>query len=167
MASGHDNQVTKQVGEYLVAAEICRRGYLATTFTGNVPHFDILASSVNGKHQAIQVKAIKGAGWQFNCRAFFDIQLNGKKQTIGNLVAPPAHLDLICVLVQLRGQGRDIFYVLTWTDLQRIAFDHHNAYLKKHKGIRPKKHDSFHMAISAELLKEYQDRWEILDKRLR
>jgi hypothetical protein len=27
------------VGEYLVAAEVCRRGLIATTFTGNVPHY--------------------------------------------------------------------------------------------------------------------------------
>jgi hypothetical protein len=58
MATGRDNQLTKQVGEYLVAAEVCRRGFIATTFTGNVPHYDIIASNASGRHQAIQVKAI-------------------------------------------------------------------------------------------------------------
>jgi len=41
-------QLTKQVGEYLVAAEVCRRGLIATTFTGNVPHYDIIASNTTG-----------------------------------------------------------------------------------------------------------------------
>lgn len=52
MATGRDNQRTKQVGEYLVAAEVCRRGFIATTFTGNVPHYDIIASNATGRHQA-------------------------------------------------------------------------------------------------------------------
>jgi hypothetical protein len=50
MATGRDNQLTKQVGEYLVAAEVCRRGFIATTFTGNVPHYDIIASDGSGRH---------------------------------------------------------------------------------------------------------------------
>ena len=44
MATGRDMQLTKMIGEYLVCAELCRRGLLATTFTGNVPEFDILAT---------------------------------------------------------------------------------------------------------------------------
>jgi hypothetical protein len=51
MATGCSTQITKQVGEYLVAAEICRRGFIATTFTGNVPHYDI-ASDERGGHLA-------------------------------------------------------------------------------------------------------------------
>jgi len=53
MATGRDNQLTKQVGEYLVAAEVCRRGFIAATFTGNVPHHDIIASDGSGGHQAV------------------------------------------------------------------------------------------------------------------
>ena len=44
MATGRSMQLTKMAGEYLVCAELCRRGLLATTFTGNVPEFDILAT---------------------------------------------------------------------------------------------------------------------------
>jgi len=44
MSKGRKNQLTKQIGEYLVAAELGRRGFLATTFTGNVPHYDVLAA---------------------------------------------------------------------------------------------------------------------------
>jgi len=44
MATGRDMQLTKMIGEYLVCAELCRRELLATTFTGNVPEFDILAT---------------------------------------------------------------------------------------------------------------------------
>ncbi len=44
-STGRDKYVVKQVGEYLVCAELGRRGYIATSFTGNVPEFDILATS--------------------------------------------------------------------------------------------------------------------------
>lgn len=165
MATGRDNQVTKQLGEYLVAAEVCRRGFLATTFTGNVPHFDILASGANGKHQAIQVKAIKGTNWQFDCRTFATIRLDGKKQIIDRPIEPP-YPHLICVFVRIRGQGTDEFYVLRWTDLQNIAIDHHGRYLDSHKGVRPKKFDSFHMAIRPEMLKDHRDKWELLGQHL-
>ena len=42
MPSGFANQLTKQRGEYLVAAELARRGLLVATFSGNVPDFDLL-----------------------------------------------------------------------------------------------------------------------------
>ncbi len=44
MATGGNIQLTKMIGEYLVYAELCRRGLLATTFTENVPEFEILAT---------------------------------------------------------------------------------------------------------------------------
>ena len=51
--------------KYLVAAESSRRGLIATTFTGNVPHYlitslphyDIIVSHEEGKHVSVQVKA--------------------------------------------------------------------------------------------------------------
>ena len=72
MATGRGNQLTKQAGEYLVAAEVCRRGFIAATFTGNVPHYDIIASNSTGGHQAIQVKAIVSGSWQFDISRFVD-----------------------------------------------------------------------------------------------
>jgi len=163
MATGRDNQLTKQVGEYLVAAEVCRRGFIATTFTGNVPHYDIIASDGSGRHLAIQVKAIKGGAWQFDCRTFAEIRFDGKRQVVGRPTEAP-YPDLVCVFVRLRGQGADEFYILTWSDLQKIAVASHRRYLQGHGGVRPKKYDSFHMAIR--MLKEHRDKWGVLDKLL-
>ena len=39
MATGRQIQLTKQVGEYLVAAELSRQGLLTATFAGNVPAY--------------------------------------------------------------------------------------------------------------------------------
>ena len=49
MATGRDVQLTRQIGEYLAAAELGRRGWIATTFTGSVPGFDILAVNPDGR----------------------------------------------------------------------------------------------------------------------
>lgn len=165
MASGRANQLTKQVGEYLVAAEVCRRGFIATTFTGNVPHYDIIASNAAGKHQAIQVKAIASTAWQFDIRDFADVTLDGKRQIIGQPKSPP-YPCLVCVFVRLRHYGADEFYVLTWEDLQKIAISHHRDYLGRHGGIRPKKYDSFHTAVRPEMLNDHRDKWAVLETRL-
>jgi hypothetical protein len=165
MATGRGIQLTKQAGEYLVAAELCRRGFISTTFTGNVPHYDIIASNSSGGHQAIQVKAIAGNAWQFDIRKFVDVQLDGKRQILGR-PTQPWYPGLICVFVRLRDYGDDEFYVMTWEDLQEIAIAHHREYLAKHDGVRPKKHDSYHTAIRPAQLTEHRDKWSVLESRL-
>jgi Holliday junction resolvase-like predicted endonuclease len=63
--TGRNNKLVGQTGEYLVAAELSRLGYIATTFTGNVPDYDIIASNKMGKHVSVQVKTSSGSSWQF------------------------------------------------------------------------------------------------------
>ena len=166
MATGRHTQLTKQVGEYLVAAEVCRLGFIATTFTGNVPHYDILASNATGGHQAIQVKAISSNAWQFDIRDFVDVKLEGKRQIMGDAVEPP-YPGLICVLVRLGKYGSDVFYILSWEDLQKVAIAGHREFLARHDGVRPQKYDSFHMAIRSVMLTKHKDKWNILQARLR
>jgi len=45
MQSGLSNQLTRQIGEHLVAAKLGRMGYVAAPFAGNVPLFDLLAAT--------------------------------------------------------------------------------------------------------------------------
>jgi hypothetical protein len=165
MATGRQNQVTKQLGEYLVAAELCRRGFIATTFTGNVPHFDIIACNSTGGHQAIQVKATLGNSWQLDIRNFADVQLDDRRQMVGRPTKAPCP-NLICVFVRLRSYGTDEFFIMTWQDFQRVAIAHHSEYLARHGGIRPRKPDSFHAAIRVEMLTEFRDKWGILESGL-
>jgi hypothetical protein len=83
MATGPATNLTGAVGEFLVAAELCRRGLLATPFAGNVPHYDIIASTRSGRHVPVQVKAINGStSWQFNISQFVDVQMDGRRQTV-------------------------------------------------------------------------------------
>jgi hypothetical protein len=168
MSTGRGNYLTKQTGEYLVAAELSRRGYIATTFTGNVPHYDIVAVDESGGHVLVQVKAIAGNSWQFNVDAFAPVTFDGERQVIGRRVREP-YRGLVCVLVQLRPLGstaRDHYYVLPWRELCRAVVAHHRRFLRSHGGIRPRKPMSLHTALSPTEVAEWEDRWDILKDRL-
>lgn len=65
MATGREMQLTRQVGEHLVAAKLGRLGYVATPFAGNVPMFDVLAADIRGYAIPIQVKSINGPSGSF------------------------------------------------------------------------------------------------------
>ena len=76
MATGRTTKLTGAVGEFLVAAELCRRGLLATPVAGNVPHYDIIASGQRGGHVAVQVEAINVHAWQLDVRKFMDVHMD-------------------------------------------------------------------------------------------
>ena len=96
MATGRQVQLTKQVGEYLVAAELSRRGLLTATFAGNVPAYDIVATGSRGQTALVQVKAIAGPSWQFDIRTFTDVRYTAGAQTIGQPTTSPAGTSSVC-----------------------------------------------------------------------
>ena len=142
-----------------MAAELCRRGLLATPFSGNVPHYDIIASGQFGGHLAIQVKAVNGATWQFDISSFVEIRMDGPRQVMGKL-KPEPYPGLICVLVALKEHGRDLFFILEWKDLQAILVTNHSAYLGKHGGMRPKAHMSTHISLAVDDVEAFEGRWK-------
>ncbi len=157
MPTGRNMQLTKQAGEYLVASKLCRKGILATTFTGNVPLFDILALCEGGRAFTVQVKAIRGASWQFNIRSFLKIEVeDGKQVNKGRTQQTPR--DLICVFVKLNENQDDQFYVFTWGDLQDYFSDNYECRQP------PKKIDSFHCAVWPEELEKYRDNWQLIER---
>jgi hypothetical protein len=164
MPTGRSNQVTKQVGEYLVASKLGRIGLVVATFSGNVPDYDIIATDSKFRSVPVQVKTTKGTSWQFNIRHFVDVQLDGKKQVIGRPVRLPA--NLVWVFAALSESGNDRFYVVSAKTLQKMLIHGHRKYLERFGGIRPKKFDSFHSAIKEEKLLPFKDAWisEFRDK---
>lgn len=167
MANGRDNKLVGAAGEYPVAAELCRRGFIATTFTGNVPHYDIIASDDKGKHVSVRVKASRSGSWQFgDISKFFDVAFDGQKQKTGKAKASPVG-RLVMVFVVVSESGNDRFYVLTWDQLRDILQDGHKRHVAKHKGVRPKKWDSLHAAILEENLLPFRDNWKLIKQSLR
>src|SRR5688572_25281878 len=108
MATGRDLQLARQIGEYLAAAELGRRGWVATTFTGSLPGFDILAVNPDGRVLEVQVKAIRSATWQLNAGHFLEIELvDGKQVVKGPKLIQTARR--ICIFIELREYGKDTF----------------------------------------------------------
>jgi hypothetical protein len=158
MATGRGNQLTKQVGEFLVAAELARRGWLAAVLSGNTPEFDLIATNVNGRSVPVQVKAITGASWQFDVTRFAEVSFDGDRQVVGALARYPA--NLVCVLVVVGSQsGADQFFVLPMRTLQQLLAENHRAWLAKHGGVRPRNPKSTHTALSVKQVEGYRDHW--------
>jgi len=167
MSKGRSNKLVGQTGEYLVAAELSRRGLIATTFTGNVPHYDIIASDEDGRHVSVQVKAIRGGSWQFsNITQFCDITFDGKRQIVGKPKPCPVR-RLVMVFVKIEEDGNDQFFILTWQRLRDLLIKECKAYLQKHKGVRPKNWKSLHTAITEKTLRPYLDKWVTIKKNLK
>jgi hypothetical protein len=126
MATGRGNYLTKQAGEYIVAAELSRLGFVATTFTGNVPSYDIVAVDDEGGHALVQVKAISADSWQFKVTQFAEVVFEGPKQIVRGPL-PALYPDLICVMVRVASAGSDIrdrFYACpgsSWPGLSRTV----------------------------------------------
>lgn len=158
MATGLQIQLTRQIGEHLVTAELGRRGIVATPFAGNVPDFDLLASA-NGKTVEIQVKAIQKDSWQFDARKFLDIdttksgqQIKGKNKELNR--------KIIGVFVALGNElGKDEFYIFSMGWLQ-------DYFIKTYTGRKPPKNiKSYHCAIWKKDMIRHLGKWNLLKKK--
>lgn len=170
MATGQDNKLRGAAGEFLVAAELCRRGLLATPFAGNVPYFDIIACGKSAGHVTIQVKAIdmsRSKWWQFDIRKYVDVQMDadGKHQKIGSLRSEP-YQGLYFVLVELIDTGKDKFFILEWSALRDILAHKYEYDLARQGYLRAKNPESFHTAIGEDAVQEYQDSWDAIVSRV-
>lgn len=166
VSRGRNNKIAGQTGEYLVAAELSRRGLICTTFTGNVPHYDIIASNEAGNHISVQVKASMTDSWQFgDISNFCEIKFKGTQQVVGIGKNCPVK-NLVVVFVKVDGARQDEFYILTWEELREVLVTNHKNYLAKHVGVRPKNHRSLHVGVRSEHLIRYRDNWEVIQKRL-
>jgi Holliday junction resolvase-like predicted endonuclease len=165
MATGRNPQLTQRQGEYLVAAELCRLGYLTTTFSGNVPELDIIAVNERLEARPVQVKTIKGASWQFDAKRFVNIEYNEKtkKQAVKGR-AKIKYPELKFVLVDLSGPQGPEYYILGIKTLREIIYRGYVTNLEKHNWRRPKTPNSTHTALPKQLVKRYKDKWDSVFK---
>lgn len=165
MPTGRNIQLTKQIGEYLVACELARRELLVATFSGNVPGFDILAVDADGHSIPIQVKTIHSGEWQFSIDRFVEVRFEGKRQILGSKLAPPIP-KLVCVFVLATDYGKDQFFILEWEQLRDTAVSYYTAWLASKNGVRPRNYKSLHCALSPGDLAKFKDQWVTIAKRL-
>jgi len=156
MATGRDVQLTRQIGEYLAAAELGRRGWIATTFTGSLPGFDILAVNPDGRVLEVQVKAIRSSSFQLNAGQFLEIEVREGAQFVKG-PRTIASAGRACIFVVIKGQGLDEFYIFRWQDLQQILREDYKD------GPRPKNPDTLHHALYPKRISHFRDNWKAID----
>lgn len=163
--TGRGNKLVGQAGEFIVTGELARRGYISTTFTGNVPDYDIVASSGEGRHLSIQVKTALAGSWHLSITRFCEITFDGPQQVMGPLKDAPV-VDLVTVFVVLAGQGEDRFYILRWSELREIVVGDYTRWMGERGWIRPKNPQSLHCALLERQITPYRDAWGTIDQLL-
>ncbi len=159
MATGRSIQLTRQIGEHLVAAKLGRMGYVAAPFAGNVPLFDLLAADPRGFTIPIQVKTINGPSWQYDASDFLEIEIIDDFQHVRGK-KPLLNPDLVCIYIFLHPDERDEFYIFSLRDLQQHTFEVY----KSRK--RPKNPTSTHCAVFPRHLQPFRDNWKLIEHRL-
>lgn len=168
MATGRSIQLNKQIGEYLVACELARRGLLVATFSGNVPDFDILAADSEGASIPVQVKTIRGGEWQFSIDKFVEVRFEGEKQILGSKITPRIP-RLLCIFVLADAEyGKDRFFILEWEQLCDIAVSSYSEWLASKGGVRPRNYRSLHCSVSPKRLAElgFENQWGKITEKL-
>lgn len=168
MATGRSNKLVGQVGEFLVCAELGRRGLIATPFAGNVPAFDIIATDGELNSVPIQVKTSNGSSWPFRAKPLLQIECDastGQQRILG--IRDTANPNLIYVFVCLGHSGqKDRFFIMKKAEMLARLERHYQAYLDKHGGRRPKKPESMHATLEVAEMESFEDNWELIEHAL-
>lgn len=142
--------LTGAAGEYYVAAELSRRGWLATVTIKNSPGTDVLAQRLGtGRVIALQVKTA-GVGNRF--------QLDRKCEAV------TTQTNEWFVLVRLQERkNRPSFYVIPRNIVAGATFAQHLEWLERPRDGRKVK-DTPRRTLRAEFIAGYEDRWDLLDR---
>jgi len=134
-------------GEYFVAAELSRRGYVASLTLRNTRGIDILASNRDAtKSVGIQVKTSQGtqAGWMLNKKAEVDLAEN-----------------LFYVFVSLPPSALPLFYVVPREVVVKYVRESHREWLAT-PGRGGRQHVDTDLRKFNDPKGEYKDKWELL-----
>lgn len=165
MATGWTTQTAKLAGEYLVAGELCRRGFLATTFSGNVRDFDVLAVSEDRRFVTVQVKTIRGGDFQIgDARKFVEITVRRRNgEAVGQEVGDLTTLDdSPWVFVYLAAGESPQYFIVPVLEVQRLVVVGYRENLARHDGRKPVNSESFHHALKLKELEPFRDAWGLL-----
>jgi hypothetical protein len=142
--------LTGAAGEYYVAAELSRRGWLATVTIKNAPGTDVLAQRVDtGAVVAIQTKTSSDGN---------SFQLDKKCEVVAR------EMNEWYILVGLRAEGeRPKFYLIPRNIIAGATYAQHVEWLQRPREGRSVK-DTARRALLAKYLAGYEERWDLLDR---
>jgi len=135
-------------GEYFVAGELSRRGFIASVTLGNAQGFDILATKPDGTNiVGLQVKTN---------------QHSLRKWPVSYKVESSARSDLYFVFVNLNGINQPSYHIVLSAVVAEHCRTNHATWLATlGKGGRPHKDNPIRTFTDSDGL--YLGKWEILD----
>lgn len=135
-------------GEYFVAAELSRRGYVAAVTLRNTQGIDIVATNVDASRSVgIQVKANRGRN----------------KHWMLNEKAEKSYSDtLFYVFVNLRGSGQHPDYHVVQSKVVAKYIKRSHKKWRATPGRRGLSHKDTSLRIFTDKKNEYLNRWDIL-----
>jgi hypothetical protein len=167
--SGRNNKLAGQIGEFLVCAELGRRGLIAAPFAGNVPAFDIVAADEACNTVAIQVKSTRSDNWPVGAKDWMDIELDQKTQAQKPggplLIENPGLIYVHVVIAELNG-GKDQFFVLTKEQLQQVVITRYSSWMATINWRRPKRPDCWEVRYRVQDLEPYRENWSLITEKL-
>jgi Holliday junction resolvase-like predicted endonuclease len=137
-------------GEYFVAAELSRRGYIASITLRNTRGIDILASDADAtKSVGIQVKTNQNSGkeWMLSNKIEEEDQSKSK--------------NLFYVFVRLNGMGEPEYYIVPRKVVVKFAAENHQKWLAT-PGRKGQAHVDTPMRKFWDSSNKYKNRWELL-----
>jgi hypothetical protein len=134
-------------GEYFVAAELTRRGYVASLTLKNTQGIDVLASSVDGRRQVtIQVKTEQGSGSEWVLSAKADKAVNS---------------TLFYIFVRLHDLGVPTYHIVPSEKVAEFSKQGHERWLSE-PGRRGRPHKNSSMRKFRDTANEFLGRWDLL-----
>jgi hypothetical protein len=139
--------LTGVAGEYFVAAELSRRGYVASLTLRNTRGIDVLASNADAtKSVGIQVKTCSGTkpDWVLNKKAEVDLAEN-----------------LFYIFVCLPTRGEPSFYIVPRSVVAKSVRESHAEWLAT-PGLKGRQHQDNPMRRFKDKEGKYRDKWDLL-----
>lgn len=168
VSKGRSNKLAGQIGEYLVCAELGRRGLIATPFSGSVPTFDVLAADEQCRTVPIQVKASRGDSWPSQARYWMHVEFNaqsGAQKYLGPVEIRNPDLIYVCVALAPVGE-RDRFFILTRADLQQVCIGVYHRWMEPRGWKRPQNPRSLDCRYGISSIAQFEDNWSLITGRL-
>ena len=168
MASGLSNKLTGQIGEFLACAELGRRGFVATSFTGNVPEYDLLVCDDKLNTLPIQVKTSRSNTWPSKANQWLEIEIDeDSKRQINKGKKKIDNPDLIYISIVLGNDKKDDrFFISKKSDIQKVCILAYKEWMDPKDWIRPKNFRSLDNRYGVEHLAHFEDNWNLIQNQL-
>jgi len=171
MATGLSNKLTGQIGEFLACAELGKRGYIATSFTGNVPEFDLIITNEKLKTIPIQIKTSRSDNWPTKADLWIDITIDDDRKIQidnGDRKIDNPNLIYICIALDSDLENRkDRFFILVKKDLQIICANNYRYWMNSCNWKRPRNYKSLDNRYCINDLINYENNWALIEKYIR